>query len=71
MGGVSCPFERTLRFEYKGQTSDWFGWMHIDPETLGQYVDEAGYSMNHLGSDGKPGCVPRPAPPELDRSAAS
>ena len=45
--------ERTLRFEYKDQTSEWFEWMHIDPETLGQYVDEAGYSMKHLGSDGK------------------
>jgi 2-polyprenyl-3-methyl-5-hydroxy-6-metoxy-1,4-benzoquinol methylase len=45
--------ERTLRFEYKGQTSDWFEWMHIDPETLGHYVDAAGYSMNQLGSDGK------------------
>jgi 2-polyprenyl-3-methyl-5-hydroxy-6-metoxy-1,4-benzoquinol methylase len=45
--------ERTLRFEYKDQTSDWFQWMHIDPETLGDYVDKAGYSMKHLGSDGK------------------
>ena len=23
--------ERTLRFEYKNQISDWFEWMHIDP----------------------------------------
>jgi len=45
--------ERTLRFEYKGQNSDWFEWMHIDPETLGQYVVQAGYSMKYLGSDGK------------------
>ena len=45
--------ERTLRFEYKDQTSDWFEWMHVDPETLGQYVAQAGYSMKHLGSDGK------------------
>lgn len=45
--------ERTLRFEYKDQTSDWFEWMHIDPETLGQCVAQAGYSMKHLGSDGK------------------
>ena len=45
--------ERTLRFEYKDQISDWFEWMHIDPETLGNYVCEAGYSMKHLGSDGK------------------
>ena len=34
--------ERTLRFEYKDQTSDWFEWMHIDPLTLGYYVDKAG-----------------------------
>ena len=45
--------ERTLRFEYKDQVSDWFEWMHIDPETLGRYVDAAGYSMRDLGSDGK------------------
>lgn len=45
--------ERTLRFEYKGHTSDWFEWMHIDHETLSHYVDEAGYSMEDLGSDGK------------------
>jgi 2-polyprenyl-3-methyl-5-hydroxy-6-metoxy-1,4-benzoquinol methylase len=45
--------ERTLRFEYKDQTSDWFEWVHIDPETLRYYVDDAGYSMKHLGSDGK------------------
>jgi len=45
--------ERTLRFEYKDQASDWFEWMHIDAETLGQYVAQAGYSMKHLGSDGK------------------
>jgi hypothetical protein len=45
--------ERTLRFEYKDQISDWFEWMHVDPETLKSYVDEAGYSMEHLGNDGK------------------
>jgi len=45
--------ERTLRFEYRNQVSDWFEWMHIDPETLGHYVSEAGYSMKHLGSDGR------------------
>ena len=45
--------ERTLRFEYKDQVSEWFEWMHIDPETLEQYVDEADYSMKHLGNDGK------------------
>jgi SAM-dependent methyltransferase len=45
--------ERTLRFEYQDQKSDWFEWMHIDPETFGHYVDAAGYSMAHLGNDGK------------------
>jgi len=45
--------ERTLRFEYKDQISDWFEWMHIDPDTLGYYVAQAGYSMRHLGRDGK------------------
>jgi hypothetical protein len=45
--------ERTLRFEHKDQSSDWFEWMHIDPWTLGDYVDKAGCSMKHLGSDGR------------------
>ena len=45
--------ERTLRFEYKDQVSDWFEWIHIDPETLGKYAVEAGFSMKHLGNDGK------------------
>ena len=45
--------ERTLRFEYKDQVSHWFEWMHVDPETLKSYVDEAGYSMVHLGNDGR------------------
>jgi 2-polyprenyl-3-methyl-5-hydroxy-6-metoxy-1,4-benzoquinol methylase len=47
------PGARTLRIEYKNQVSDWFEWMHIDPETLGQYVHKAGYSMECLGNDGK------------------
>lgn len=34
--------ERTLRFEYKDRVSNWFEWMHIDPETLGQYVKRRG-----------------------------
>jgi SAM-dependent methyltransferase len=45
--------ERTLRFEYKDKISDWFEWMHIDPETLRSHVEAAGYSMKHLGEDGK------------------
>jgi SAM-dependent methyltransferase len=45
--------ERTLRFEYQEQISPWFEWMHVDPETLGRYVAEAGYAMQRLGSDGK------------------
>jgi cyclopropane fatty-acyl-phospholipid synthase-like methyltransferase len=45
--------ERTLRIEYKDQIGDWFEWMHIDPETLEEYVSKAGYCMEHLGRDGK------------------
>jgi 2-polyprenyl-3-methyl-5-hydroxy-6-metoxy-1,4-benzoquinol methylase len=45
--------ERTLRIEYKNQIGDWFEWAHIDPETLNQYVHDAGYSMECLGNDGK------------------
>jgi hypothetical protein len=45
--------ERTLRFEYKGQSSDWFEWMHIDPLTLEAYVSDAGYKMKLLGEDGR------------------
>lgn len=45
--------ERTLRFEYQDQTSDWFEWMHIDPETLYQHVTQAGFVIKQVGSDGK------------------
>ena len=45
--------ERTVRFEYKGQTSDWFEWMHIDPVTLEEYIRRAGYSMETLANDGR------------------
>lgn len=44
--------ERTLRFEYRGQTSDWFEWMHIDPDTLGQRVSDAGWHMQTIGTEG-------------------
>jgi SAM-dependent methyltransferase len=44
--------ERTVRFEYRGQTSDWFEWMHIDPDTLGQHVSEAGWTMQTIGTEG-------------------
>ena len=40
-------------FEYKNQVSDWFEWMHIDPDTLEYYVTEAGYALEYLGHDGK------------------
>ena len=45
--------ERTVRFEYKGQESDWFEWMHIDPLTLEEYARKAGYSMETLAEDGR------------------
>lgn len=45
--------ERTVRFEYRGQTSDWFEWMHIDPVTLGEHVRRAGYTMEPLARDGR------------------
>ena len=45
--------ERTVRFEYKGQASDWFEWMHIDPVTLEEYVRKVGYSMETLANDGR------------------
>lgn len=45
--------ERTVRFEYKEQVSDWFEWMHIDPLTLEAHVRKAGYSMEPLGNDGR------------------
>jgi len=45
--------ERTLRFEYKDEKSDWFEWMHIDPVTLEEHVRLAGYSMEMLATEGK------------------
>lgn len=48
-----CYFgERTLRFEYREQTSDWFEWMHLDPQTLEQHVSEAGWNMQTIGTEG-------------------
>ena len=45
--------ERTLRFEYKGKMSDWFEWMHIDPETLRIHVKKAGFSFDLITTDDK------------------
>ena len=47
--------ERTLRFEYKGKISDWFEWMHIDPETLKNHVEKSGLSFDLLitGENGR------------------
>ena len=45
--------ERTLRFEYKRQMSDWFEWMHVDPITLEEHVQQAGYSMETLATGGR------------------
>jgi len=45
--------ERTLRFEYQDRVSEWFEWLHIDPDTLGHYAADAGYTMHHLASEGK------------------
>ncbi|MFA5891924.1 MAG: methyltransferase domain-containing protein [Actinomycetota bacterium] len=44
--------ERTLRFEYRDQTSDWFEWMHVDSDTLGQRVSDAGWCMQTIGIEG-------------------
>jgi hypothetical protein len=45
--------ERTVRFEYKEETSDWFEWVHVDPVTLEEYVRKAGYVMEALANDGR------------------
>ncbi len=45
--------ERTLRFEYKGQMSSWFEWMHIDPETLQQHARKAGLTVEQVSADGR------------------
>lgn len=44
--------ERVIRIEYKGQMSNWFEWMHIDPESLTNYVAKAGYKIEILGWSG-------------------
>lgn len=43
---------RTLGFEYQGKISDWFEWVHIDPETLAEHGALAGWNMQTLGTDG-------------------
>ena len=45
--------ERTLRFEYKGKMSDWFGWMHIDPETLKYHVNKSDLSFDLIATGDK------------------
>lgn len=45
--------ERTLRFEYKDQQSEWFEWMHVDPVTLEDHVRRAGYLMETLATEGR------------------
>jgi SAM-dependent methyltransferase len=45
--------ERTLRFEYKGEMSDWFEWMHIDPETLKNHVNKSGFSFDLIATGDK------------------
>jgi SAM-dependent methyltransferase len=48
-----CYFgERTLRLEYKDQISDWFEWMHIDPDTLGEHAVKTGWNMQTLATEG-------------------
>jgi SAM-dependent methyltransferase len=32
------------RFEYKGQTGPFFGWLHVDPETLIDHAERMGWS---------------------------
>ncbi len=43
--------EKTLKFEYKGEMSDWFEWMHIDPETLNKHVNKSGFSFDLIATD--------------------
>jgi len=47
--------ERTLRFEYKGKMTDWFEWMHIDPETLRKQVHNSGlfFDLIATGDNGR------------------
>jgi SAM-dependent methyltransferase len=45
--------ERTLRFEYKGLASDWFDWLHIDPETLEEQVYGADLSLELIAAESR------------------
>jgi SAM-dependent methyltransferase len=45
--------ERTLRFEYKGQMSEWFEWIHIDPETLEKHAKQAGLGFDIVVRDNR------------------
>ena len=42
--------EKTLRFEYKGEMSEWFEWMHIDPETLKNHVNKSDLSFDLIAT---------------------
>jgi SAM-dependent methyltransferase len=45
--------ERTLRIEYKGMVSEWFEWLHIDPETLEQHVEKAGLQLDLIAAESR------------------
>jgi SAM-dependent methyltransferase len=59
--------ERTLRFEYKGQASNWFEWMHIDPVTLRERTQQAGWLMTDLARDGRRYLVSITRPPKSSK----
>ncbi len=45
--------ERTLRFEYKGQLSGWFEWMHVAYEPLSEHAARAGFTCKQVAQEGR------------------
>lgn len=35
--------ETRLQFEFEGEAGPWCGWLHVDPETLSEHADAAGW----------------------------
>ena len=36
--------ETRLQFGFEGETGPWCGWLHVDPETLSEHADAAGWN---------------------------
>ncbi len=48
--GTAYPGEIEFRFKYRGKTGPWVRWLHIDYDTLAEYVEKEGWSIDRIMS---------------------